>query len=61
MDVNESRLQFESSKENLIQTILKNSSDLDSGMIAEAIREFVRSHERYIMEKKRALDWISGP
>ncbi|MFQ5781832.1 MAG: hypothetical protein ACE5GR_02100 [Nitrosopumilus sp.] len=53
------KFEFESSKENLLQTILKNRENLDANTIAEAIKNFVRNHERYDFEKKRLLDFIS--
>lgn len=61
MDVNQIKLEFESSKENLLQTIIKNSSNLDAGMISDAIKKFVKNHERYNIGKKRLLDLISKP
>ena len=61
MDVSQIKLELESSKENLLQTIIKNSSDLDAGTISEAIKEFVKNHERYSIEKNRLLDLISKP
>ena len=59
VDVNQIKFEFESSKENLLQTILKNRENLDANTIAEAIKDFVRNHERYDVEKKRLLDFIS--
>jgi len=59
VDVNQIKFEFESSKENLLQTILKNRENLDINTIAEAIKDFVRNHERYDVEKKRLLDFIS--
>ena len=60
VDVNQIKLEFESSKENLLQTILKNRENLDTNTISEAIKDFVRTHERYDVEKKRLLDFISN-
>jgi len=59
VDVNQIKFEFESSKENLLQTILKNRENLDANTIAEAIKDYVRNHERYDVEKKRLLDFIS--
>lgn len=59
VDVNQIKFEFESSKENLLQTILKNRENLDANTIVEAIKDFVRNHERYDVEKKRLLDFIS--
>lgn len=59
VDVNQIKFEFESSKENLLQTILKNRENLHANTIAEAIKDFVRNHERYDVEKKRMLDFIS--
>ena len=61
MDVSQIKLELESSKENLLQTIIKNSSDLDAGTISEAIKEFAKNHKRYSIEKNRLLDLISKP
>ena len=60
VDVSQIKFEFESSKENLLQTILKNRENLDANMIGEAIKDFVRNHERYDVEKKRLLDFISN-
>ena len=59
MDVNQVKIEFESSKENLLQIILKNRENLDTSTIAQAIKDFVKNHERYDIEKKRFLDQIS--
>ncbi len=59
MDVYQRRIQVESSKEVLLETILKNKENLDTNMIAKAIKDFVKNHEKYNMEKKECLDRIS--
>ena len=59
MDVYQIKLEFESSKEILLDTILKNRENLDTNLIAVAIKDFVKNHERYDFEKKRILDVIS--
>ena len=59
MDVFQVKLELESSQENLIQTILKNRDNLDTNTIAEAIKDFVKNHERYDVEKKRFFEYLS--
>ena len=59
MDAYQIKLEFESSKEILLDTILKNRENLDTNLIAVAIKDFVKNHERYDFEKKRILDVIS--
>ncbi|MHA7646915.1 hypothetical protein [Nitrosopumilus sp. S4] len=60
MDVYQAKFEFESSKENLLQTILKNKENLDAHTISLAIKDFVRNHEKYNFEKNRWLDVISA-
>ena len=59
MDVYHKKLEFESSKEILLDTILKNRENLDINMIAVAIKDFVKNYEKYDVERKRLLDVIS--
>ena len=59
MDAYQIKLEFESSKDILLDTILKNRENLDTNLIAVAIKDFVKNHERYDFEKKRILDVIS--
>ena len=59
MDIYQTKLEVESSKEILLQTILRNRENLDTSLIAEAIKDFVKNHERHNDEKKRLLDVIS--
>ena len=59
MDVYQRKIQVESAKEVLLETILKNKENLDANMIAKAIKDFVKNHEKYNMEKKECLDLIS--
>ena len=59
MDINQTKLKVESSKEILLQTILKNREKLDTNLIAHAIKDFVKNHEIYSEKKKRLLDVIS--
>ena len=59
MDVYHKKLEFESSKEILLDTILKNRENLDTNMIAVAIKDFVKNYEKYDVERKRLLDVIS--
>lgn len=60
MNVSQTKLEVESSKEILLQTILKNKENLDTNLIAIAIKDYVKNHEKYIDEKKRLLDIISS-
>ena len=59
MDAYHKKLEFESSKEILLDTILKNRENLDTNMIAIAIKDFVKNYEKYDGERKRLLDVIS--
>jgi hypothetical protein len=59
VDAYQIKLEFESSKDILLDTILKNRENLDTNLIAIAIKDFVKNHERYDFEKKRVLDVIS--
>jgi len=47
VDVIQTRFEFESSKEFLLQTILNNRENLDAKTISLAIKDFVRNHEKY--------------
>ena len=55
----QAKFEAESSRDNLIETILRNRDDLETVKISEAIKDFVKNHERYTIEKKRLLDRIS--
>ena len=55
----QAKFEAESSRDNLIETILRNRNDLKTVKISEAIKDFVKNHERYTIEKKRLLDEIS--
>ena len=59
MDVTQVKFELESSKEILLQTILKNRENLDTNLIANAIKDYIKNHEKYDSEKKRFLDCIS--
>ena len=59
MDIYQRKIEVESAKEVLLDTILKNKENLDANMIAKAIKDFVRNHEEYNLEKKQTLDLIS--
>ena len=59
MDVYQAKFEFESAKENMLQTILKNKDNLDAYTVGLAIKDFVRNHEKYYNEKNRWLDAIS--
>ncbi|MCV0401592.1 MAG: hypothetical protein K5777_06415 [Nitrosopumilus sp.] len=60
MNVSQTKLEVETSKEILLQTILKNKENLDTELIAIAIKDYVKNHEKYNMEKKRLLEFISN-
>lgn len=60
MNVSQTKLEVETSKEILLQTILKNKENLDTNLIAIAIKDYVKNHEKYDMEKKRLLEFISN-
>lgn len=59
MDIYQRKIEVESAKEVLLETILKNKENLDANMIARAIKDFVKNHEEYNLEKKQTLDLIS--
>ncbi len=60
VDVYRLEFEIESAKENLLQTILDNRENLDSHSIGEAIKDYVRNHEKYNLEKKKMLELISN-
>ena len=59
MNVSQTKLEVETSKEILLQTILKNKENLDTNLIVIAIKEYVKNYNKYDIEKKRLLDFIS--
>ena len=59
MDIFQRKIIVESSKETMLDTILKNKENLDTDLIIIAIKEFVKNHEKYDLEKKEILDLIS--
>ena len=60
MNVLQKKLQVETSREILLQTILKNKENLDTNLIAIAIKDYVKNYESYNLEKKRLLEFISN-
>ena len=60
MNVQQIKFDLENSKENLIDIILKNKGDLHTSTVANAIKEYLRNHEKYKMEKNRILEFISN-
>ncbi|QLH03218.1 hypothetical protein C5F47_06485 [Nitrosopumilus cobalaminigenes] len=52
MNVIQRKLEVETSKEIILQTILKNKENLDTNLIADAIKDYVKNHENYDFEKK---------
>jgi hypothetical protein len=59
VDIYQRKIEVESAKEVLLDTILKNKENLDANMIAKAIKDFVKNHEEYNLEKKETLALIS--
>ena len=59
MNVSQIKFEVETSKEILLQTILKNKENLDTNLIVIAIKDYVKNHNKYDIEKKRLLDFIS--
>ena len=59
MNVSQTKLEVETSKEILLQTILKNKENLDTNLIAIAIKDYVKNYNKYDIEKKMLLDFIS--
>ena len=59
MNVSQTKLEVETSKEILLQTILKNKENLDTNLIVIAIKDYVKNYNKYDIEKKMLLDFIS--
>ena len=59
MDIYQRKMEVESAKEVLLETILKNKENLDTNTVVKAIKDFVKNHEEYDLEKKETLDLIS--
>jgi hypothetical protein len=59
VNVSQIKFEVETSKEILLQTILKNKENLDTNLIVIAIKDYVKNHNKYDIEKKRLLDFIS--
>ena len=59
MNVSQRKLEVETSKEILLHTILKNRENLDTNLIAMAIKDFVKNYDKYDIERKNLLDYIS--
>ena len=59
MNVSQTKLEVETSKEILLQTILKNKENLDTNLITIAIKDYVKNYNKYDIEKKILLDFIS--
>jgi len=54
------KIEVESAKEVLLETILKNKENLDTNMIAKVIKDYVKNYEEYNLEKRETSDLISG-
>jgi len=59
VNVSQTKLEVETSKEILLQTILKNKENLDTNLITIAIKDYVKNYNKYDIEKKILLDFIS--
>ena len=59
MNIYQRKIEVETYKEILIDTILKNKENPDTYMVAKAIKDFVKNHEKYNREKKECLVLIS--
>jgi hypothetical protein len=60
VNFSQTKLEVETSKEVLLQTILKNKENLDTNLIVIAIKDYVNNYNKYDLEKKELLDFISG-
>jgi len=60
VNISQTKLEVETSKEILLQTILKNKENLDTNLIVIAIKDYVNNYNKYDLEKKELLDFISG-
>lgn len=60
MNYSQTKLEVETSKEVLLQTILKNKENLDTNLIAIAIKDYVNNYNKHDLKKKELLDFISG-
>lgn len=58
MSIQQIKFDLETSKENLLEAILKNQENTDTLKIAYAIKEFVRNQNIYDLEKKKILDTV---
>ena len=59
MDVFQRKFEVETSREILLQTILKNKENLDTDLISTAIKDYIKNYDRYDNEKKKLLEFIS--
>lgn len=59
MNIYQRKLEIETSKEILLQTILENRENLDTNSIAIAIKDYVKNQDKYDVEKKQLLEHIS--
>jgi len=60
VNVSQTKLEVETSKEILLQTILKNKENLDTNLIVIAIKDYVNNYNKRDIAKKKLLDFISG-
>jgi len=61
VNYSQTKLEVETSKEVLLQTILKNKENLDTNLITIAIKDYVNNYNKYDFEKRKLLDFISEP
>ena len=60
MNVSQTKLEVETSKEILLQTILKNKENLDTNLIIIAIKDYVKTMKNRTWREKRLLEFISN-
>ena len=60
MHIHQVKFDLESSKENLLDAILKNRESHDITKINFAIKEFVKNYDNYNLEKMKVLDTLSN-
>ena len=59
MNIFQKKLEVETSKEVLLQTILDNKENLDTNLIAIAIKDYVKNYNKFDEEKKKLLEFFS--
>jgi len=59
VNIFQKKLEVETSKEVLLQTILDNKENLDTNLIAIAIKDYVKNYNKFDEEKKKLLEFFS--